>query len=104
MGVKKESKFQYELIRQLELIFPGCIVFKNDPTYIQGFPDLTILWNNKWAVLECKRSEKDLLKSLRSNPNQAYYVELLNTMSFSSFIFPENMEDVLYELQQAFGI
>lgn len=93
---KKESNFQRELIEEIEKTFPGCYVFKNDPTYRQGFPDITILYNDKWATLECKRSEKD-----KHQPNQDYYVDDLNKMSYSSFIFPENKEEVMDELQRA---
>ena len=70
---------------------------KLDANYIQGFPDLLILYKNKWAVLECKRS-----KSATKQPNQEYYVDELNGMSFSRFIYPENKEEVLYDLQQSF--
>jgi 3-hydroxymyristoyl/3-hydroxydecanoyl-(acyl carrier protein) dehydratase len=92
-----ENKFQSDLIKELKEMFPGCVVLKNDPNYIQGFPDLTILYFNKWAVLECKKSEDEPYQ-----PNQPYYVDKLDNMSFSRFIYPENKEEVLYELQQAF--
>lgn len=78
-------------------MFPGCIVLKNDPNYIQGIPDLTIFYGNKWATLEVK---KDFGSS--HQVNQDYYVELMNNMSFSAFIYPENKEEVLHELQHAF--
>lgn len=93
----RESKFQAELIDELEELFPGCIVLKNDANYIQGFPDLTIFYEKNWAVLECKRSIKESFQ-----PNQSYYLDLLNDMSFAAMICPENREAVLYELQQAF--
>ncbi len=93
----KESNFQAKLIRDLKVIFPGCIVLKNDPNYIQGIPDLLVLYKNQWAALECKRNAK-----APHRPNQEYYVELLDEMSYSAFIYPENREDVLNELQQAF--
>ena len=92
----KENAFQAALIREIKLLFPGCVVLKNDPNYIQGFPDLTILYKDKWAVLECKKS-----KTSSKRPNQEYYVNLLGEMSYASFISPENREDVLNELQQA---
>lgn len=94
---KLERKFQSELIKELKIMFPGCIVIKNDPNYIQGLPDLTVLFEDKWATLECKRSAK-----AHTQPNQRYYVNLMNDMSFSRFIYPENKEEILYELQQAF--
>ncbi len=91
-----ESEFQSKLIRELKERFPGCIVLKNDADYIQGIPDLLILHNNKWASLEVKRSE-----SAKHRPNQDYYVAKMNSMSFAAFIFPENKEDVLHDLEQA---
>ena len=78
-------------------MFPGCIVTKLDSSDIQGIPDLLILYKNKWATLENKRS-----KNATKRPNQEYYVEKLDSMSFSRFIFPENKEEVLRELQSAF--
>lgn len=92
-----ESNFQAQLIRELKRMFPGCIVLKNDPSYIQGIPDLTIFYKNKWATLECKKSA-----GAKKQPNQEYYVGRMNEMSFSKFICPENKEEVLYELQQSF--
>lgn len=80
-------------------MFPGCIVLKNDPTYIQGIPDLTIFWNDKWATLEVKKAD-----NAPHQPNQDFYVERMNAMSFSSFVYPQNKEEVLNELQQAFGL
>lgn len=94
--MNKESDFQAALIRKIKERFPGAIVLKNDPNYIQGFPDLTVFWKDKWAVLECKKSEK-----AAKRPNQEYYVRLTNNMSFGRFVFPENEEDVLSELQHA---
>lgn len=52
-----ENKFQANLIKELKKRFPSCIVMKNDPTYIQGIPDLLVLHKDKWAALECKKSE-----------------------------------------------
>lgn len=95
---QKESRFQSALIRELEGMFPGCIILKNDANYLQGFPDLTIFYNQSWAVLESKRSLHE-----KYQPNQKYYIEMCNRMSFASMICPENKEAVLYELQLAFA-
>lgn len=92
-----ESKFQRELINEIEERFPGCIVLKNDPNYIQGIPDLIVLYKNKWAALECKRSIGE-----HRQPNQEYYISEMNSMSYASFVFPENKEVVLNELQRTF--
>lgn len=93
---KKESGFQGKLIKEIKDRFPGCMVLKNDPTYIQGIPDLLILYNKKWAALECKRSA-----DAPARPNQPHYVERMNKMSYASFIYPENKEEVLNEIQSA---
>ena len=95
---KLESKFQKELIDEIKDRYPGCIILKNDSGYIQGFPDWTILYKDKWAVLEAKRNDK-----ASHQPNQEYYVDKLNSMSFSRFVYPENKERVLEELQQIFA-
>lgn len=78
-------------------MFPGCIVLKNDPNYLQGIPDLIILWGPRWATLEVKKSA-----NASHQPNQDYYVATMDDMSFSRFIYPENKEEVLHELQQSF--
>ena len=93
----KENEFQAELIRDIKREFPGCIVLKNDPNYIQGIPDLLILFKDKWAVLETKRS-----KDSPHRPNQDYYISVLDKMSFARFIYPENKEEILDELQRPF--
>lgn len=93
-----ERQFQAELIKEIKERFKGCIVVKNDSSYIQGIPDLMILYKDKWAALECKRNSLS-----RVQPNQKYYVDIMDDMSFSRFIFPENKEEVLNELQQAFN-
>lgn len=94
----KESKFQHDLIETLKKMFPGCVVLKNDSSYIQGVPDLSIFYKDKWAMLEVKKSA---IASHR--PNQEYYVNKFNDMSFSRFIYPENKEEVLNEMQSLFS-
>ena len=91
-----EGKFKTKLIEDLHELFPGCFVLHNNANEIQGFPDLTVLYNNMWACLEGKKSLKEPYQ-----PNQEYYLEVLDHMSFASMICPENKEAVLYELQRA---
>jgi hypothetical protein len=92
-----ESKFQSKLIDELEFLFKGCIILKNDANYIQGFPDLLILYNNTWAALECKQNSKSSYQ-----PNQEYYLGVLDKMSYASAIWPEIKEEVINELQHTF--
>jgi len=93
-----ESAYQAKLIKKLKDLFPGCVVLKNDPQYQQGILDLTIFWRKCWAMLEVKASPKALAR-----PNQEFYAALLNKMSFAAFIYPENEEEVLRALQEAFA-
>lgn len=89
-----ESGFQDRLIDILKTRLPGCLTFKLDR---QGFPDLLVLYRDKWATLECKRTV-----NAHRQPNQEYYVRLMNEMSFSRFIAPENRDEVLAELDAFF--
>lgn len=93
----KESKFQADLKKELKTRFPGCIVTKLDSSDIQGIPDLLVLYKDKWACLENKRDSR-----ASKRPNQEYYVNKMNEMSFARFIYPENREEVLDELSKAF--
>ena len=90
-----ESGFQDKLIGELKKLFPGCMIFKMD--HPQGIPDLLVLYGKTWFSLENKRSA-----NAKRQPNQEYYVGLMNKMSFSRFICPENKEEVLHELCEAF--
>lgn len=93
----KESDFQGKLIRELKDRFPGCIVLKNDANYKPGIPDLLVLYEDKWAALECKRS-----RSASKRPRQEYYVKKMNQMSYAAFVQPENKEEVLNDIQRSF--
>lgn len=93
----KESKFQSNLKKELKERYPGCIITKLDSGDIQGIPDLLILYKDKWATLENKRKAK-----ASKQPNQEYYVDKMNKMSFSRFIYPENKDEVLKELDEKF--
>lgn len=92
-----ERDFQAKLIKEIKDTFDGCIVMKNDSSYIQGIPDLLVLYKNRWASLEVKKNSK-----ASRRPNQEYYVERMDNMSFSRFVCPENKDEVMYELHLYF--
>ena len=94
----RESQYQAKLIDELERRFPGCVILKNDPTDLQGIPDLVIFYGNRWAMLEVKVSATSKIQV-----NQPYWVEVLNEMSFAAFIYPSIEEEVLRGLEQAFA-
>lgn len=91
----KESEFQSSLIKRIHSEFPEAIVMKNDSGYLQGVPDLTILNDANWAALEVKKS-----KSSKHQPNQDYYVKMMDGMSYAAFVDPENVEEVMDALQR----
>jgi hypothetical protein len=95
----RERDYQARLIRKLKDLYPGCIIMKNDSGYMQGIPDLTILYGDRWAVLEVKIREPRTAQAFE--PNQEWFLETMNEMSFAACIYPENEKDVLRGLQQA---
>ena len=92
----RESQFQAQLIKKLNKMLPGIIILKNDPNYLQGIPDLILLYKNRWAALEVKRGE---LASVR--PNQAHYIRTMHAMSYAAFIYPENESEILDAVQRS---
>lgn len=94
-----ERDFQRNLVETIKSRFPGCVVLRNDPrTNPQGIPDLTVLYKSKWCCLECKRSN-----TASRRPNQDYYISMLNTMSYANFVYPENVEEVLNDMEYTFA-
>lgn len=93
-----ESKFQADLIKEIKSTFPGSIVLKNDSSYLQGIPDLTVFHKDRWASLEIKKSA-----NAKHQPNQDYYVNKMNEMSYSRFVYPENKDEVMGELKELFN-
>ena len=101
MKYKRETGsdgFEQHVKETITNMFPGCIILKNDPQYLQGIPDLSIFYGDRWAMLEVKRSEDE-----SHRPNQDYYVDYLSRMGFAAFIFPENEDIVLQELTKYFN-
>ena len=93
----RENRYQSHLIAKLRDRFPGCFILKNDTDYMQGVPDLLVLYENKWAMLEVKASEDSPYQ-----PNQNHYINIFDAMSFGAFIYPENESEVLHDLSKTF--
>lgn len=91
-----ERDYQRKVIQMVKDRLPGVLVFKMDPSYRQGTPDLLLLWGNRWAMLEVKKAA-----GAARQPNQEYYIDILNQMSFAAVIYPENARTILDELQSA---
>lgn len=77
----------------------------------QGFPDLTLIYKGKVAILEVKRSEAEYIleqvtckKVTPRTHNQRYYVNIFNeTGTYAAFIYPENMATIVNELRKRLG-
>lgn len=93
-----ENKFQAKLIKELKDEFPDCMVLKNDSAYLQGVPDISVFYKDRWAMLEVKKN-----KNAKRQPNQDYYVNKLNEMSYAAFVYPENKDEVIEELKRKFN-
>lgn len=91
--VKLETEIQKDIKDKISDILPGSIVLKNDPNQLQGVPDLSVLWEGKWAFLEVKQKEDS-----PHRPNQDYYIKKADYMSYGRFISGETEEEVLEEL------
>jgi hypothetical protein len=94
---KIESNFQADLKKEIATLFPGAVIMKNDPNDIQGIPDLTVIWRDHWAWLECKRETNAHRQS-----NQGFYIQYARHYSFGAFIYPENKEEVLDAMEKSF--
>jgi hypothetical protein len=90
----KYKKYLADFIQKS--VLPGSYVLRLNSEYFQGIPDIIVLYNNRWAMLEAKRSV-----DAPHRPNQDYWVDIFDELSFAAFIYPENEEVVLRELQQA---
>lgn len=91
-----ESRFEAKFIKRLRELFPGCVILKNNANLLQGILDRVIFYGDRWAMFEVKASAKS-----PTRPNQPYYVDLLNRMSYAAFVYPENEEEVIRALQLA---
>ena len=42
-----ERDYQSHLIKRIKALLPGCVVLKNDSSYLQGIPDLVIFYGDR---------------------------------------------------------
>lgn len=95
----RESKFEQDFCKKLKELHPHIQILKNDSSYRQGIPDRIVLFRDKYAMLEFKRSQ-----NATHRPNQDWYVEFFNKDAYAAFVYPENGEDQLSNLKSYFGL
>jgi len=99
-----EGNFKSKLIEKLEKRYPNFVITKLEADLKNGIPDIVILGDKKrWATLEAKKSKKDVTKPRTNKRSQDYYVSTMSKMGYSSYIYPENEEEVLRELEDYFA-
>lgn len=92
-----EKDFQKDFIHKIKTLLPNSIAIKNDANYLQGFPDWTVIDGPRVYVFEAKA-----FKKANRQPNQEYYINAINAAGgFARFVYPENMQEVLDEIQRA---
>lgn len=96
--MRKESDFKSDLYKEIRERFPGAEVLPNDAGYLQGFPDATVYFpNGRYYLLEGKRSGK-----ASKRPNQEYYVTKSPLSNNAQFVYPENKDDIMKELERRY--
>jgi len=99
-----EGKFKAKLIEKLEERYPDFIITKLEADLKNGIPDIVILGDKKrWATLEAKKNKEEVTKPRRNKKAQDYYVSKMGKMGYSSYVYPENEEEVLSELEDYFA-
>lgn len=89
-----ERNFKQDMNRRL----PGGWWVKGNSQMQQGIPDQTFYYGPRWAMFEFKRAENSDLQE-----NQDWFIDMFNEMSYARFVSPENYNEVLDEVQEAFG-
>lgn len=94
-----EGKYKTELTKRIYERFGNrCVVVRLDSALMQGISDMLVLFEGgMWAALEAKTRG-----NAARQPNQEFYVQKLNDMCFAAFIYPENEEAVLNELEEEY--
>lgn len=100
-AAKLEADYKSGLHERIKDLLPGCWVLINDEQTCPGIPDTLVLWGPHYAFLEVKRKKPTRASDWR--PNQEWYLDELDEMSFAACIYPENEGEILYALQEAFG-
>jgi hypothetical protein len=88
-----ETEFKNRFFDKLDDQFPGCIRVPIDESQFRSFPDTLVLYGKNWAALEFKAE-----RNSPRQPNQDYWVDVLEVWSFGRFVYPENCMEVLDEL------
>ena len=93
-----ESEFKVRVKNRIQDRFPNLdLDFIDYNGYNRSMPDTFVIGPHVWAALEYKRSE-----DASHRPNQEYHISRLNKKGYATFVCPENLEEVLDELEVLF--
>ncbi len=94
-----ESEFKKRTIQRIKDRLPSLdLDFINTKPFNRSMPDTFVIGPWCWAALEFKRSE-----DADQQANQDYHIERLNRKGYARFVFPENVEEVLDDLEAVFS-
>lgn len=94
--VRLESQTQARFIKRLRRAFDRAVILKNDSGYLQGIMDLTVILPGVVIFIEVKP-----YFGAPYEPNQEYYLALVQHLGFMSFtLCPENEEEVFRAIQE----
>lgn len=95
-----EGTYRSKLIKKLKVHFPGLIVLHNNPNQIKGIPDLTLLYHNRYAMLETKMAPNS-----SKRPNQDTWISYFERQgAFSAFVNASNEKEIINELRRYFEV
>ncbi len=93
-----ESKFKKRTERRIRKRLQRVKIYiVKSSTEVRSAPDLFILGSGMWAALEFKKH-----KDADRQPNQEHIIDYLDNMSYATFVYPENVEGVLDDLEELF--
>lgn len=94
-----EASFKVKAKQEIMKRFPDLdLDFINSGINDRSMPDLFIIGPNFWAALEFKRK-----KHSSHRPNQDHHIARLNKKGYATFVYPENLEEVLNGLEELFS-
>lgn len=88
-----EKKAQDKLVKYLKSKKCYVLRLRSGPNYPAGCPDIIALYEGFWAAFEVKASP-----TAKFQPLQKETIEKFEQWSFARVVYPENVDEVIGEL------